>query len=951
MLLLSRIFPRLKQKSDKGKGVTSEADLIRQGDKPPAEFNCKVILLDDSELALNVKASAKGEAVLDKVYGHLNLIEKDYFGLRFLDITNQTHWLDPTKTVGTQVKTQPPHKFYFGVKFYAADPCKLHEEITRYQFFLQLKRDILQGRLPVSFDLSAELAAYAVQSELGDYDPKRHSPGYVSEFRFIPNQTEELEARIGQLHKMLIPCPHPINLALPPNDYGDFMYVLVEAQSSGLVPAAAEYRFLDKVKWLEMYGVDLHPVQGEGNIQYFLGLTPTGIVVYRNKAKVGNYFWPRLSKITFKAKFFMIRVRDKNNDENTYAFECSSKAACKHLWKCCIEHHAFFRLTSANESYKRIGGRLFKFGSKYRYSGRTERQILTEAANRPAPQVVRRPSKRHQRRSSSEGRLETDLSHLPDPEQDPMAAPSVMLSSGSHKVAPYHRAEGYQSAPDSPRSTCSAPWLGNSKHKGGLYTSGRESPLSVRSEKMMFPKRIASGSESEGGPSARRSRAHHRYESETESEYVYEPYYNRQNRAPADYTESETEVNFQQRQRRHRKSTESLPCREAHWREMQQMREINNGPYQLRPNGSLTSMASDPTGGARRRRKRSRSPGNRKPPEELAQYFRYIDPAEEGITVEQMKEIGYEQVHVELSAKSVPATIPAAIPAGEAPPPYMEDTANKKRGRQQSQPNLRYPEAKQRSAPVENGCLRNPALVQKQQTHSAPIVKTKSMPYSSPLYCSTLPNNDQPSPVTPAESGPKHTRDDSGLGAEQDNGSLNSSSSQAQQLFYTGPDPNAPYEPQGTRGPVPAVPVPCQFGSEAPSPYTAMASYTGAQNAELYPWISTLEQLAPRMNSPAGSTSSHTVVGTGHRQIYQNHINYSPTQAHQVYAEQVCESSQHHNMASRKHAAMTASYQRYYPQYGVNYHDNHKYNQPTSVGVRQATSRSVRTHSEKMTEL
>ena len=53
-------------------------------------------------------------------------------------------------------------------------------------------------------------------------------------------------------------------------------------------------------------------LQGEDNIEYYLGLTPSGIIVLRNRSKVGNYFWPRITKIYFKGKYFMLRVRDKN---------------------------------------------------------------------------------------------------------------------------------------------------------------------------------------------------------------------------------------------------------------------------------------------------------------------------------------------------------------------------------------------------------------------------------------------------------------------------------------------------------------------------------------------------------------------------------------------------------------------------------------------------------------
>ncbi|XP_038826138.1 band 4.1-like protein 4A isoform X4 [Salvelinus namaycush] len=237
---------------------------------PQEEFYCEVLLLDETKLTLTtqqqgIKKSTKGSVVLDFVFNHVNLAETDYFGLRYCDRSHQTYWLDPSKTLSEHkdlITTGPPYTLYFGVKFYAEDPCKLKEEITRYQFFLQVKQDVLQGRIPCPLDISAQLAALAIQSELGDYDPYKHASGYVSEYRFVPDQKEELEDAIETIHKTV----------------------------TGQVPSEAEANYLGIAKTLDMYGVDLHPVFGENQSEYFLGLTPIGVVVYKNKAQVGKYF-------------------------------------------------------------------------------------------------------------------------------------------------------------------------------------------------------------------------------------------------------------------------------------------------------------------------------------------------------------------------------------------------------------------------------------------------------------------------------------------------------------------------------------------------------------------------------------------------------------------------------------------------------------------------------------
>ncbi|XP_012875897.1 PREDICTED: band 4.1-like protein 4A isoform X2 [Dipodomys ordii] len=419
----------------------------------PEEFYCEVLLLDESKLTLTtqqqgIKKSTKGSVVLDHVFRHINLMEIDYFGLRYCDRSHQTYWLDPAKTLAEHkelINTGPPYTLYFGIKFYADDPCKLKEEITRYQFFLQVKQDVLQGRLPCPVNIAAQLGAYAIQSELGDYDPYKHTAGYVSEYRFVPDQKEELEEAIERIHKTLM----------------------------GQAPCEAELNYLRTAKSLEMYGVDLHPVCGENKSEYFLGLTPVGVVVYKNKKQVGKYFWPRITKVHFKETQFELRVLGKDCNETSFFFEARSKTACKHLWKCSVEHHTFFRMPETESNS--LSRKLSKFGSisyKHRYSGRTALQMsrdLSVQLPRPDLNVTRSRSKTYPKRiaqtqpvgSNSINRITVNLENGENEGTTKIIAPSPVKS--------FKKAKN-ENSPDTQRRKSHAPWEENGP-QSGLYNS------------------------------------------------------------------------------------------------------------------------------------------------------------------------------------------------------------------------------------------------------------------------------------------------------------------------------------------------------------------------------------------------------------------------------------------------------------------------------------------------
>ncbi|XP_075069444.1 band 4.1-like protein 3 isoform X9 [Mixophyes fleayi] len=342
--------------------------------KRPKNMQAKVILLDGSEYACEVEKRSRGHILFDKVCEHLNLLEKDYFGLVYRDSENQKNWLDPAKEIKKQARNGF-WQFSFNVKFYPPDPSQLSEDITRYYLCLQLRDDIVSGRLPCSFVTLALLGSYTVQSELGDYDPDEYGSDYVSEFRFAPNQTKELEDKVVELHKSY----------------------------RGMTPAEAEMHFLENAKKLSMYGVDLHHAKDSEGVEIMLGVCASGLLIYRDRLRINRFAWPKVLKISYKRNNFYIKIRPGEFEqfESTIGFKLPNHRAAKRLWKVCVEHHTFFRLLLPEAPPKKF----LTLGSKFRYSGRTQAQTRRASAliDRPAPYFERSSSKRYTMSRSLDG--------------------------------------------------------------------------------------------------------------------------------------------------------------------------------------------------------------------------------------------------------------------------------------------------------------------------------------------------------------------------------------------------------------------------------------------------------------------------------------------------------------------------------------------------------------------
>ncbi|XP_050803766.1 FERM, ARHGEF and pleckstrin domain-containing protein 1 isoform X3 [Gopherus flavomarginatus] len=314
---------------------------------PPGKLiSIKIQMLDDTQEIFDVPQRAPGKVLLEAVCNHLNLVEGDYFGLEFPDHKKIMVWLDLLKPIIKQIR-RPKHVVVkFVVKFFPPDHAQLQEELTRYLFALQVKQDLVQGRLTCNDTSAALLISHIVQSEIGDFD-ETIDREHLAKNKYIPQQ-ETLEDKIMEFHRNHI----------------------------RQTPAESDFQLLEIARRLEMYGIRLHPAKDREGTKINLAVANTGILVFQGHTKINAFNWAKVRKLSFKRKRFLIKLRpDVNNSfQDTLEFLMASRNFCKSFWKICVEHHAFFRLFE--EPKPKPKPVLFTRGSSFRFSGRTQKQVL-----------------------------------------------------------------------------------------------------------------------------------------------------------------------------------------------------------------------------------------------------------------------------------------------------------------------------------------------------------------------------------------------------------------------------------------------------------------------------------------------------------------------------------------------------------------------------------------------
>ncbi|KAL5471278.1 hypothetical protein EMCRGX_G029375 [Ephydatia muelleri] len=316
---------------------------------------CQVEILDGSTVSIDVNKRARAEYLFTEVFRHLGLEETDYFGLQFEDHKHVIHWVDPLKPIRKQMK-RGPYNFVFRVKLYPVDPAYLFDDATKYFLSLQVKEDLLDQKLVCSEATRAKLFSYLVQGEYGDYDATEHGGTYLDELSYLDEFPPEFKQKILDQHKT----------------------------NRGLLPAECDKKFLEMACRLERYGMDMHRVTDIASVNLWIGVTARGLTVYFGEwphlLALNNFPWVRIAAVNFKNKSLMLEMVSLPGATHTeiIIFGCQTKVLCKDLWKSCVEHHSFFRSINTAQAKRPSSNSLFRRGSTFRYSGRTQYRLLQD---------------------------------------------------------------------------------------------------------------------------------------------------------------------------------------------------------------------------------------------------------------------------------------------------------------------------------------------------------------------------------------------------------------------------------------------------------------------------------------------------------------------------------------------------------------------------------------------
>uniref|UniRef100_I3MKH9 Tyrosine-protein phosphatase non-receptor type n=1 Tax=Ictidomys tridecemlineatus TaxID=43179 RepID=I3MKH9_ICTTR len=281
----------------------------------------RIQLLNNEFVEFTLSVESTGQESLEAVAQRLELREVTYFSLWYYNKQNQRRWVDLEKPLKKQLdKYALEPTVYFGVVFYVPSVLQLQQEITRYQYYLQLKKDILEGNIPCTLEQAIQLAGLAVQADFGDFD-QYESQDFLQKFALFP---------VGWLQdeKVLEEATQKV--------------ALLHQKYRGLTAPDAEMLYMQEVERMDGYGEESYPAKDSQGSDIAIGACLEGIFVKHKNGRPPVIFrWQDIANMSHNKSFFALELANK---EETIQFQTEDMETAKYVWRLCVARHKFYRL-------------------------------------------------------------------------------------------------------------------------------------------------------------------------------------------------------------------------------------------------------------------------------------------------------------------------------------------------------------------------------------------------------------------------------------------------------------------------------------------------------------------------------------------------------------------------------------------------------------------------------
>ncbi|XP_076999037.1 tyrosine-protein phosphatase non-receptor type 13 isoform X10 [Tamandua tetradactyla] len=316
--------------------------LTKKGKNEDNRRKVNIMLLSGQRLELNCDTKTICKDVFDMIVAHIGLVEHHLFALATLK-DNEYFFVDPdlklTKVAPEGWKEEPKKKskatvnftLFFRIKFFMDDVSLIQHTLTCHQYYLQLRKDILEERMHCDDETSLLLASLALQAEYGDYQPEVHGVSYFRLEHYLPARVMEkldlsyIKEELPKLHNTYV----------------------------GASEKETELEFLKVCQRLTEYGVHLHRVHPEKKSQtgILLGVCSKGVLVFEVhngvRTLVLRFPWRETKKISFSKKKVTLQ---NTSDGIKHAFQTDNSKVCQYLLHLCSSQHKFQLQMRARQS-------------------------------------------------------------------------------------------------------------------------------------------------------------------------------------------------------------------------------------------------------------------------------------------------------------------------------------------------------------------------------------------------------------------------------------------------------------------------------------------------------------------------------------------------------------------------------------------------------------------------